>query len=155
MRSFLFLLTAAVLHAQQGKPGELLTARHGAGGTWNLYMASDKPLTWSKAQALAAEKVDPAGGSGKKGHLAAISSGAENMFVYHYVRGAIMWIGLTDNEQFPGASEAGSAQDRGWAWVNGDPVTWTNWQSSEPTSFSQRRSKLMKLWNRRFFPSKA
>ena len=133
MRSLLLLLLIpAALCAQHGNPGELLTARHGAGGTWNLYMPSEKPLSWAKAQALAAEKVDPAGGSGTHGHLVTISSGAENQFVYHYIRGSTTWIGLTDNERYAVATEAGGAQDRGWAWVTGEPVTWTNWQSGVP-----------------------
>jgi hypothetical protein len=134
MRPLLLLfLIPATLYAQHGKPGELLTAKHGAGGTWNLYMVSEKPLNWVAAQALAAGMKDPAGGTEKKGHLVTISSGAENQFVYHYVRGSMMWIGLTDNEKFAGASEAGSSPDKGWAWVTGEPLTWTNWQSAQPT----------------------
>jgi hypothetical protein len=129
----LILLSATALHAQQAKPGELLTARYGAKGTWNLYMVSDKPLTWSKAQELAAGKVDPKGGTDKKGHLATISSGAENTFVYQHLYGRFVWIGLTDDAKFPGAKKAKGSQDQGWAWVNGEPVTWTNWQSSEPS----------------------
>lgn len=127
------LFTIATVHAQQGKPGELLTAPFGPNGTWNLYQPSKSPLSWTKAQEFAAAAPDPAGGSGKMGHLATISTAAENMFVYHYVRGVTIWIGLTDNEKYPGASEAGAAEHRGWAWVTGEPVTYTNWQSSEPS----------------------
>ncbi|HWB04452.1 MAG TPA: lectin-like protein [Verrucomicrobiales bacterium] len=132
--SLLIFAAATGLRAQQGEMGELLTARHGANGTWNLYMPSSEGLTWSKAQAFAEGKIDPAGGTGKKGHLATISSGAENTFVYHYLGSRIVWIGLTDDAKFPGAKKAKGLQDQGWAWVTGEPVTWTNWQSSEPSN---------------------
>ena len=132
LHPLVILLTATTIHAQVGKPGELFTARHGANGTWNLYQTSNAPLSWSKAQELAVATLAPVGGSEKPGHLITISSAAENLFAYHYPRGGTIWIGLTDNEKFPGASEAGSAQDRGWAWVTGEPVTYTNWQSTEP-----------------------
>lgn len=131
--SSLLLFPAALLQAQHANPGELLTAKFGAGGTWNLYMPAEKALPWIKAQEFAAEQVDPKGGTGKNGHLVTISSGAENQFAYHFLRGSVMWIGLTDDEKFPGASEAGSSPHKGWAWVTGEPFTWSNWQTAQPT----------------------
>lgn len=135
MRPLILLLSVAAAHAQHSKPGEFITAPYGPGGTWNLYQVGKTPLTWLAAQKLAAGTTDPLGGSGKPGHLPVISSGAENMFVYHYMLGRTLWIGLTDNEQFAGASEAGSSRTHGWAWVNGEPVTWSNWPAVEPSDW--------------------
>jgi hypothetical protein len=129
----LSVLPSGLACAQQGKPGELLTARFGANGTWNLYQPSKAPLSWIKAQEQAAATPDPAGGTGKAGHLATIGSAGENQFVFSYVRGTAVWIGLTDNEKFAGAAEAGGAQHRGWAWVTGEPGVFTHWQTAEPS----------------------
>jgi hypothetical protein len=134
--ALLFLSVAAFCSAQgspgQATPSEYLTGPYGPKGTWNLYKIVKTPATWADAQALAEKTTDPLGGTNKAGHLATISSGAENMFVYNYIESEAVWIGLTDNEKFKGASEAGSSPNKGWAWVTGEPVTWTNWQTDQP-----------------------
>jgi hypothetical protein len=117
--------------AQHLPPGGYMTAPFGPGGTWNLYQTSMAPLTWTAAQELAEKTNDSRGGTGKAGHLVAIGSAAENMFVYQYVLGSYIWIGLTDNERW-GGKEAGADRGGGWRWVNGEPVTWSAWRSPEP-----------------------
>ncbi|HWB03563.1 MAG TPA: lectin-like protein [Verrucomicrobiales bacterium] len=119
------------LSAEPVVPGTFLTAPFGPGGTWNLYQTSKSPLSWVAAQELADKTADPRGGTGKPGHLAVISSAAENMFIYQYALGDYLWIGLTDNERWEGR-EAGADRAGGWRWVNGEPYTWNAWRSPEP-----------------------
>ena len=134
MRSLLFLLIASAALAQNAPPGGLLCAPYGPGGTWNVYQTSTDPLTWVKAQALAAATKDPAGGTGKMGHLVTIGSAAENMFVYQFVEGWYLWIGLTDNEKY-GGREAGSDRRGGWRWVTGEPLgDFAPWRGPEPNA---------------------
>ncbi|MEK7950031.1 lectin-like protein [Luteolibacter soli] len=111
--------------------GTLFTAPFGPGGTWNLYQAVSKPMTWTEAQSAAERLVDPLGKTGKPGHLVCISSAAENMFVYQRVQGFYIWTGLTDNEK-RGGKEARDDRNGGWHWITGEPYTFQSWRSYEP-----------------------
>ena len=123
--------------AANSPPGGLLCAPFGPGGTWNLYQTSVEPLTWTKAQELAAATKDPKGGTDKPGHLVTIGSAAENMFVYQFVEGWYLWIGLTDNEKY-GGREAGSNRRGGWRWVTGEPLgDYAPWRGPEPNAGSE------------------
>ncbi len=136
MRSLLFLAAASFATAQTSPPGAFLCAPFGPGGTWNLYQTSTEPLTWAKAAALAASLKDPKGGTDKTGHLVTIGSAAENMFVYQFVEGWYLWIGLTDNERH-GGREAGSNRAGGWTWVTGEPFAGDftpPWCGAEPNA---------------------
>jgi hypothetical protein len=115
-------------------PDGLFCGPFGPGGTWNIYQTSAAPLTWVKAQELAAATKDPRGGTDKMGHLVAIGSAAENMFVRQYAAGSFLWIGLTDNEKF-GGREAANDRSGGWRWVSGEPPgDFAPWCGSEPSS---------------------
>jgi hypothetical protein len=135
MRLILFFATASLACAQTSPPGSYLCAPFGPGGTWNLYQTSADPLTWAKAVELAASKKDPKGGTDKMGHLVTIGSAAENMFVYQFVEGWYLWIGLTDNENY-GGREAGSNRAGEWAWITGQPFGDFSppWCGAEPNS---------------------
>jgi len=135
MRSLSFLAAASLATAQTSPPGAFLCAPFGPGGTWNLYQTSTEPLTWAKAAALAASQKDPQGGTDKMGHLVTIGSPAENMFVYQFVEGWYLWIGLTDHEKY-GGREAGSNRAGGWAWVTGEPFAdfTPPWCGAEPNA---------------------
>lgn len=83
---------------------------------------------------FAAAAKDPRGGTNKMGHLVTIGSAAENMFVYQFVEGNHLWIGLTDNEKF-GGREAGSDRLGGWRWVTGEPLgDYAPWRGTEPNN---------------------
>lgn len=58
-------------------------------------------------------------------HLATISSAAENAFISTAAggNGAYAWIGFTDE-----------VTEGSFVWVNGEPVTYTNWCSGEPNN---------------------
>ena len=130
-------LFALPVIAANAPPGGLLCAPFGPGGTWNLYQTSIEPLTWVKAQELAAAAKDPRGGTDRMGHLVTIGSAAENMFVYQFVEGWYLWIGLTDNEKY-GGREAGSDRRGGWRWVTGEPLgDFAPWRGSEPNAATE------------------
>lgn len=96
---------------------------------------------WHQAQELASEMVV----DGRPGHLATITSQAEQDFVRsiagpqplpgggstHYAA----HFGLTDSELMGGRESFDEPNPRndGWRWVTGEPVDFTNWASpSEP-----------------------
>ena len=81
------------------------------GSTYQLYKAS---YTWNEAKAYA-ESIG--------GHLATITSSAENTAIYNMVkkRDVGAWIGCT--------SASGS-----WKWVTGEPWTYSNWRSGDPNN---------------------
>ncbi len=93
------LCVAALRAAGDAPPAGLFCAPFGSGGTWNMYQTSTEPLSWVKAQEVAAAATDPRGGTHRTGHLVTIGSAAENMFVRQFAAGAYLWIGLTDNEK--------------------------------------------------------
>ena len=66
--------------------------------------------TWAEAEAEAVSHG---------GHLVSINDSAEQNFINQLLSGST-WIGFTDE---------GSSS---WGWVNGDPVTYTNWAPLEP-----------------------
>ncbi|MCK9441150.1 MAG: hypothetical protein M0Q13_06995 [Methanothrix sp.] len=104
-----------------------------AGGNGHYYEAVLVPggITWNDANT----RANAAGG-----HLATITSAAENQFVYNLVaeyddywlgdnhgNGAGPWLG--------GYQPAGSLEPAGgWAWVTGEPFSYTNWHTGEPNN---------------------
>lgn len=80
------------------------------------YYASSGTSTWSAAK-LACEAVG--------GHLAAITSSPENDFIAsHY--SPMAWIGTRTD----------LLVNNVWCWVNGEPVTYTNWASGQPDNWN-------------------
>jgi hypothetical protein len=95
-------------------------------GHW--YFLTD-PGTWPEAEAEAVA----AGG-----HLVTFNDFPENLEIFslfhNYLQQDYMgpvdvgaWIGLY---QPPGSTEP----DGGWQWISGEPVTWINWASGEPSN---------------------
>lgn len=71
------------------------------------------------------------------GHLATITSEAENQFVITKVmrtNSLPTWIGLTDRTEYGGHDFKGlvNPQTNGWVWITGEPVQYTFWQGRQP-----------------------
>ena len=82
-------------------------------GHW--YQRIDTGMTWHDAR-------DHCASLG--GHLATVTSSAEDQFVYNSVGASGgEWLGATDE---------GSEGD--WRWVTGEPWNYTNWAPHEPTN---------------------
>ena len=97
-----------------------------AGGNGNYYeYVREGGLTWAAARA-AAEARSHAGFSGR---LVTIGSAAENAVVAS-LRGEgdlRAWIGLSDPD---------SAGPNTFAWISGEPFTYTNWAAGEPNNLA-------------------
>lgn len=76
------------------------------------YYCSATNLNWMDAR-------DAAAASG--GYLATIDNAAENAFLQPKIGANVAWIGFND-----------MATEGSFAWVSGDPVTYTNWRSGDP-----------------------
>lgn len=103
---------SADVHWIQWKPED--------GGNGHWYAIDQQGMTWPAAEA-AAEALG--------GHLATISSEAENSFAYDLAAAAgryqEIWLG--------GFQPQGSAEpDGGWQWVTGEPFDYTNWAGGQP-----------------------
>jgi len=65
---------------------------------------------------------------GVHGHLATITSSAENAFISTQLGTTqFAWLG---GEQPPGSLEP----DGGWQWITGEPWVYTNWDIGEPNN---------------------
>jgi hypothetical protein len=91
------------------------------GGTGHYYEYIEAPMSWTAAKA-AAEALTF---GGKQGHLVTIASAGENAFVVSLAGAGDLrgWIGFTD-AALPGT----------FAWITGEPVTYTNWDGNEPNN---------------------
>jgi len=90
-------------------------------------------LTWDEA------RVDSYGRSfgGVSGHLATIGSESENVIAHNVGGTGDKWIGFHDSDQTSGLdSKVMGAIEGTFEWVNGETVTYTNWDagSGEPNN---------------------
>jgi formylglycine-generating enzyme required for sulfatase activity len=104
------------------------------GGNGHWYQLTHSPaISWSAAAASA---------SARGGQLATLTSSQENAFVVAELQGnpsRYPWIGL---QQAPDAAEPGG----GWAWVSSEPLSWTNWSSSEPNGDGAFDADQANIW---------
>lgn len=80
--------------------------------------------TWSKAQRQC-KKMN--------GHLATVTSRAENDFLYALSHGEGGWLGSTHD---PDA-------ETGWSWVTGEPFSFQHWRNDRPATASERAPFLL------------
>jgi hypothetical protein len=86
-------------------------------------------IDWSAARAAASEMTQ--GGPLCSGHLATVTSQEENNFIVSaFTAGALSnkWIG-----GFQDGANSSTVND-GWQWVTGEPWSYTNWNSGEPSN---------------------
>lgn len=112
--------TFFLLLTQIGLLAEPVTWPSTVGGNGHMYelITTSSPISWTDAR-------DAALASG--GYLATISSNEENSFVASLGNANLRWIGAF---QSPGSTEPTG----GWAWVTGEPFTFTNWYFNEPNN---------------------
>jgi hypothetical protein len=100
---------------------ETVSAAIVGSGTYHghFYEVLDNKLTFDEAVAYAATQV---GSCGKNGYLAAVTSSAENDFVYSLIpSGQMPWIGLDDKDV-----------EGQFAWVTGEVYDFNNWRPGSP-----------------------
>ncbi|QTR50157.1 lectin-like protein [Candidatus Thiothrix anitrata] len=91
-----------------------------AGGNCHAYAGVNKALSYLPAKAHAEASMF----NGKMGHLATITSAAENTFVKNAVNS-------NNNNYWIGAKRTGGATSP-FAWVTGEAFSYTNWMSGQP-----------------------
>ncbi|QTR54008.1 C-type lectin domain-containing protein [Thiothrix unzii] len=91
-----------------------------AGGNCHAYAGVNKALSYLPAKADAEASMF----NGKMGHLATITSAAENTFVKNAVNS-------NNNNYWIGAKRTGGATSP-FAWVTGEAFSYTNWMSGQP-----------------------
>ncbi|HUW30400.1 MAG TPA: CARDB domain-containing protein, partial [Planctomycetota bacterium] len=83
----------------------------------HFYTLTPSTMTWDNAEAWAFEKG---------GHLVTVDDEAEQLFLQRwFAQWGTVWIGLTDKDT-----------EGSWAWISGEPVTYTKWAASRPRTSS-------------------
>ena len=98
----------------------------GGNGSWYRIVnrSGQGAIDWSQSRA-SAQAIG--------GDLAVFSTAAENAAFVSLTRGQIRgnpWIGLYQDRSSPSFAEPAG----GWRWVNGEPLSWTNWSIGEPNN---------------------
>lgn len=86
-------------------------------------------IEWSEARVAASEMT--LGGPLCSGHLATVTTQGENDFIVSaFTAGALSnkWLGAFQDE-----ANSSTVND-GWQWVTGEPWSYTNWNSGEPSN---------------------
>ena len=96
----------------------------------HYYLVVRETVSWDVAKATAETMTY----QGLQGHLVTFSDLAEDQWVYHTMTGGPLgnaWIGLYQDMTDPSYVEPAG----GWVWVDGTPLTYTNWYTpSEPNN---------------------
>ena len=127
--SAVFLSEAAPAQAQQA---QLIVWEESQGGNGHSYALTSGPLDWFEAQSEA---------EAFGGYLVSINSQSEQEFIVQsFLSGpnsnATYWIGLTDKDS-----------EGVFKWVNGEPVTYTNWYPGEPNEFTAGEDFVIINWH--------
>jgi hypothetical protein len=133
------LLTASALAALLAGPAWADSAKLTWTGNRHAYQRFNIPLKWTDAKAYC---------SGLDGHLATLTSQAENDWVWNNlgVNGIDIWLGGTDE-----------AHEGFWTWVTGEPWGYANWSPGQPDNsggsenysvfiFKQLHVKYLRSW---------
>jgi hypothetical protein len=92
------------------------------GGNDHWYERVNAEVTWHQAK----QQAEDMGG-----HLATITSDAENTWVYDNFGGGDAWLGATDE-----------GSEGTWIWVTGEPWGYTRWASNQPDNAGSREHYL-------------
>ncbi len=103
----------------------------GGNGHWYEAVLLPQGITFGEASAMA---------TNAGGHLATLTSSAENNFAFSLVTNIAYWFqDGAGNSQGPWIggvqSPAGPEPAGGWGWVTGEPWAFTNWSPNEPNDY--------------------
>ncbi len=105
-----------------------------AGGNDHWYGILPRYRNWYEADSAASQfEMD-----GVRGHLATVSSEAENTFIEG------LHLSWTDPNECNSAWIGGNAFDSSWGWVTGEPFDYTNWKPGfDPDSLGSNQAMIM------------
>lgn len=139
MRRIIFIVACIVLltsHFAFATPVQW-SAADGGNGHWYEAVSVESGITWSAANAQAAEMG---------GYLATVTAAEENDFVYSLASDASLWWHLDGWSFGPwlgGYQEQGSSEpDGGWKWVTSESFSFTNWLPQEPSNAMGKEDRL-------------
>ncbi len=131
----------------------------GDGGNGHYYEIIEAPnrISWDDARAAAAGSTY----LGLQGHLATITSQAENEFISYDIGmvddGSGGSYELIEDKWLGGYQAAGSVEpDGGWQWITGEAFIYQNWWSGEPNNSPDNENAIIfqhgfnldgKAWN--------
>jgi hypothetical protein len=147
MRRFSFLVVSLIsllVPTLNAAPVEWTIATGGNGHYYELVGNQlnypNDVWSWQDAKVLAEARSY----LGIQGHLATVTTATENQFIldtFFVTQRWITWIGLTDSEDYGGTESFNygwpARQTKGWVWVTGEPVEYTNWgPGGQPDNYS-------------------
>jgi hypothetical protein len=104
-------------------PGQFLWSTS-VGGNGHVYERVQQTTDWNQAREIANSRTL----GGVKGHLATITTAAEQQFLASIFPTDEAWIGAFQDHSAPGFAEPSG----GWRWITGEPWTYSNWNDTEP-----------------------
>lgn len=107
-----------------------------SGGNGHYYEAIPGPLAWGAAFDLASQRT----WAGYQGHLATITSAAENDWLCTNLGLDRDWLG---GIQIEGSTEP----DGGWIWITGEPWEYENWDEGEPNNDHEGTETRLMGWD--------
>jgi hypothetical protein len=119
LRALVFVLLFLGLAAGPGSAQSWPPVFDSASGHWYQVVRIPGGITWSSARAAAEASVY----AGYRGHLATITSPAENDFILANVSEIELWIGAYQDRSAPDYWEPGG----GWRWITGEPFLFNHW----------------------------
>lgn len=108
----------------------------GGNGHWYKAVINTNNLNWTQVDQLARSEG---------GHLATISSEAENQFVFSLINSPEFFSGYGNNGSGPAIGgyqpDGEPSADVGWSWETGEPWDYTNWAPGQPDSSGETRAE--------------
>ncbi len=116
---------------------------NGGNGHWYEVVVVPTGINWTQANDAA---------SSKNGHLATITSQAENDFIFSLIDDSEYWV--TDSYGFDCGPLIGGVQSEGavdpsegWGWVTGEAMSFTAWAPGQPNNVGDQTR--IQFWNSR------
>ncbi len=96
----------------------------GGNGEQFLVVGPSSGLTWNVANQMAQNTYG--------GHLATITSAAENSFVFGLINSSQYFTAQNGSGPAFGGYNAGTPTSPNWSWVTGEAFNYTNWRPGDP-----------------------
>lgn len=115
------------------------------GGNGHYYELITTAVSWHEAEALAESRTF----LDRQGHLATITSAAENDFIFWHVVGGNVDTPLGDPWLGGYQNSYQSPPGENWHWVTNEDWDYTNWDEGEPNDYDEQYAELFlnfQLW---------